>query len=157
MKPPVILFFCAGDTPTAAEAAAAHSIVGANVRFRNADLVPTPERIKDASGKEIISGLGGRETADGVAGAVPELYADYPNLETAMATYKQKLDDEIAGKFKEDLPGGLKPGGNAAPGGTATPRSSHQTHEQRSAQQSFTPGPAVPITDPFAPGNKTVT
>lgn len=160
MKPPVILFFCVGDTPSAAEATAAQAIVGATVRFRNADLVPTPERAKDASGKDIISGLGGREAADGVAGTVPELYADYPNAETALATYKTKLEAELAGKFKEDLGSLKKPAGNAAAGATATPHSSHQTHEQRSARPDFAarpPGPVLPLNDPFAPGTKTVT
>lgn len=73
-KYPVILFFIASVMPTAEDFEAAEQL-GPNVKFRNASFVPAE---------------GCLEKCDGVAGAVPERYAEaYPSAEDAFAAFEE--------------------------------------------------------------------
>lgn len=73
MKQPKILFFIDGPVPTDAERLEAFDLQ-AQVAFRNAQHVTRVD-----------------EECDGVAGAVPEAYADFPDAEEALAAYKAEL------------------------------------------------------------------
>lgn len=74
-KFPRILFFINGPLPTEEQQNEALEY-GFNVAFRNADL---------------ISADGCREECDGVAGEVPERYADKPHADEALAAWSRKL------------------------------------------------------------------
>jgi len=74
-KYPRILFFVAAAMPTEEDFSAAEKL-GPNVAFRNASMVPND---------------GVLEKCDGVAGCVPERYAEaYPTAEEAIAAYEDE-------------------------------------------------------------------
>ena len=80
-----ILYFVAGVAPSAEDFEAAEKL-GANVSFRNANAVPAE---------------GALEICDGVAGEVPERYAEaYPEAKEAIAK-KKKAHAEAAAKLGE--------------------------------------------------------
>lgn len=73
MKQPKILFFLAGPVPSDAERLAAFDL-GVPVSFRNALHVTRID-----------------EDCDGVAGSIPEAYADYATAEQALKAYKAEV------------------------------------------------------------------
>lgn len=75
LKAPRILYFIKGITPQDDEIADAYQF-GSNVTFRNAALVGTE---------------GATEKCDGVAGAVPKLYAGLPDGKQVIAEYNAKI------------------------------------------------------------------
>lgn len=82
-KFPVILFFIAAATPSPKEFAEAMTY-GPNVRYRNA------QYIKESDALEIC---------DGVAGQVPEKYAEaFPTAKEACEKYADEMRAEIEGK-----------------------------------------------------------
>lgn len=123
MKPAKILFFIEGPAPSPEDFAAATSLA-AQVVFRNALAVPN-----EAHALEIC---------DGVAGAVPKIYAErFPDAEAAIETKKEelkKLSEKVGDKpapkprgqqaqkddEKKDAPAG-QTGGQAAPAWNPNP------------------------------------
>lgn len=101
-KYPVILFFIASVMPTEEDYAAAEQL-GPNVRFRNASMVPAE---------------GCLEKCDGVAGQVPERYADaYVSAEEAIEAFEQaRADGE-----QKPAPAALKPAKTKAPAKVEAP------------------------------------
>lgn len=112
MKPVRILFFIAGVVPTAEEQQAAAELNGAQVVFRNASAVPAEKH--------------SLEICDGVAGEVPDLYAEaFPDAAEAIKKRKEelkalasKVGDSAAPKAKGNqtplkTPAGNAPGWNA--------------------------------------------
>lgn len=80
-KFPRILFFISGSLPTEEQFVSAESY-GPNVSFRNGLLVPAD---------------GTLEVCDGVAGSVPDRYADaYPSAEEAIKAYKEAREARLA-------------------------------------------------------------
>ena len=77
MKPSKILFFINGMAPTVHDRIEAEAL-GAQICYRNAHHVPTDPHAL--------------EECDGVAGEVPQIYADkYPAAEDAIAARLEKL------------------------------------------------------------------
>lgn len=81
-----ILYFIDGNCATPAQVHDAKTIP-AKVQFRNAQVVP------DAL-----------EKADGVAGAVPEIYQHYPSVEQALSKQKSDNDKETKQLAKKANP-----------------------------------------------------
>jgi hypothetical protein len=120
MKPAYILFFVDGPAPTAEDFAQA-AAMPAKVVFRNARAVPLEPH--------------SMEICDGVAGCVPDLYAQkFPDAEEAIYTHAAKLQalaasvgdspapkrapakkTAVAAPAKTDTPAAATP---PAPGGT---------------------------------------
>lgn len=89
LKLPRILFFINGTVPTDEDLAAA-SEIKANVVFRNATAVPTEEH--------------SLETCDGVAGAVPEIYANrFPVAGEAVAKADAEFN-QLKERVGDDAP-----------------------------------------------------
>ncbi|OHD25445.1 MAG: hypothetical protein A2Y38_12875 [Spirochaetes bacterium GWB1_59_5] len=108
-KYPRILFFVAASMPTQDDFEAAEQL-GPNVAFRNAAM---------------ISNEGSLEKCEGVAGLVPQRYADaYPTAEDAIADFETERKARL-----------LKPQGDEAAQPKATPA----------------PTPAKPATAPATP------
>lgn len=107
-KYPVILFFVAAAMPTAEDFEAAEQL-GPNVKFRNASMVPAE---------------GCLEKCDGVAGQVPERYAEaFVSAEDAIAAYEEARKEGAQTPAAE----ALKPAKATAPKAADKPASASAT------------------------------
>lgn len=79
IKKPKILYFIKGSVPTDTDRIEANKYDSANVIFRNGNAVNNDDRTEDC---------------DGVAGAVPDVYATrYKSAEEAISVYKKSIAD----------------------------------------------------------------
>lgn len=109
-KFPRILFFIAATMPTAEDFDAADEM-GPNVSFRNASMVSTE---------------GALENCDGVAGQVPQRYADKflsarEAIEAWQTVEMKRRADRAAGKAEEAEPEPVKPAAPAKVQGAGKP------------------------------------
>lgn len=132
MKPAKILYFVNGPAPSPEDFKAANALA-ATVVFRNATAVPAEAH--------------SLELCDGVAGAVPSIYANaYPDADEAIATKKEELE-KLTSLVGDEAP--PKPAVNS---NTQVPSSTGDAGDSGTGAASTEP-PAAPAT-PAAPGAK---